>query len=185
MMELEPVAPAGFQALHVHVLGGPMRLTLAVVISTFSLATFSGAIYAQGLPKSGSIHFLAGLGSAYTEVEVAEKRQQGTVLDNGVTYNQKGSGPLHVGSVHCATAYMLLEGAGVFKGYCTWGDGDGDKIFTQFDGAGTPDGKSDGKHQITGGTGKYSGIQGGGPFKCIGVSRFGTSCEQRFEYRLP
>jgi hypothetical protein len=73
-----------------------------------------------------------------------------------------------------------------FKGYCTFSDADGDRIFTDFAGTGTSDGSGSGINEISGGTGKYKGIQGRGPFKCkpAGSNR-ALECTQRLDYRLP
>jgi hypothetical protein len=47
------------------------------------------------------------------------------------------------------------------KGYCAFGDADGDRIFTDWDGNAV-----EGTNHIAGGTGKYRGITGSGPWKC-------------------
>lgn len=159
-------------------------LALTVAMALIALPLSSAA--AQGnLPKSGSIHLHSGAGSTYVESEVAEKRIQGTGTDNGVTYNDRGSGPLHVGALQCSYAYMSVDGKGRHKGYCTWSDADSDRIYTDFEGTGAIDGTSSGMNQITGGTGKYAGVTGSGPYECQGVGRSGTHCKVRLDYKLP
>ena len=59
-------------------------------------------------------------------------------------------------------------------------------IFAEFTGAGTPDAQTSGINEITGGTGKYAGIHGNGPWMCKGAGANGEyQCVQRLDYRLP
>jgi hypothetical protein len=84
----------------------------------------------------------------------------------------------------------LSLGTGTFGGgndfFRAWGDTDGDKIFTDWSGALKADGTFSGMNQITGGTGKFTGIQGKAPFQCKALNANGQwTCAQQFEYRLP
>ena len=83
----------------------------------------------------------------------------------------------------------MMNGVGPFEGPCAWGDSDGDKIFTSYTGKFAPSGAAYGEHKITGGTGKFTGIQGDIPHECEGVDSTapGTqgTCVQHFSYRLP
>jgi hypothetical protein len=104
----------------------------------------------------------------------------------GVTFNQRGSGPLHMGMAICSYTLDLTGGAGPGGGSCAWTDGEGDKIYTQYTGMLATSGVFDGLNQITGGTGKFSGITGKAPFQCKALSAQGHfGCSQQFEYRLP
>jgi hypothetical protein len=80
----------------------------------------------------------------------------------------------------------MIDGRTSNKGSCALGDADGDRIFTQFTGTlGGPEGDH-GTNEIVGGTGKYAGIQGSGPWKCKNSGTNGElQCAQRLDYRLP
>jgi hypothetical protein len=57
-------------------------------------------------------------------------------------------------------------------GACVLTDSDGDKVFSTFDTRDVDKSQPDmacGTHIITGGTGKYAGITGKEPFKCINL----------------
>jgi hypothetical protein len=141
---------------------------------------------ADPLPKSGSISYHTAWKDTGAAIEVADKRMQGQGMVTGATFNDKGSGPLQGGPANCSYTFMAVEGAGKSKGYCTFGDADGDRIFTDFTGDNMPDGQASGTNEIVGGTGKYAGIKGSGPWKCRYVGRNGEShCTQRLDYRLP
>lgn len=140
---------------------------------------------AQQLPKSGSIGFHTGWKYAADVVNAADKRVLGRGSATGVTFNDKGSGPLHLGPANCFDTFDLIDGRGKGKGFCAFGDADGDRVFTEFTGTIGPDG-AQGTNDITGGTGKYAGIQGSGPWKCKASGSNGElQCVQRLEYRLP
>ena len=162
-----------------------MRKALAVFISGLSLATFCAVASGQQLPKSGSISFHTGWKAAGEALTVADKHLQGHGSVIGVTFNDKGEGPLHLGPANCFYTFFAIDGRGKNKGYCAFGDADGDRIFTDWYGTGSPDGEQ-GTNEIAGGTGKYVGIQGSGPWKCKTIGPNGESrCVQRLDYRLP
>ena len=162
-----------------------MRKALAIVVSSVSFATVCISAGAQQLPKSGSISFHTGWKDTAEAVEVADKQVQGHGIDVGVTFNDKGSGPLHLGAANCFYVFALANGAGPNKGYCAFGDADGDRIFTDFTGTIAPDG-ANGTNVISGGTGKYTGITGSGPWKCKLAAAHGElQCAQRLDYKLP
>jgi hypothetical protein len=149
------------------------------------LTGFCVGLSAQQLPKSGSISFHTGWRDLVEAVEVADKQVQGHGRDVGVTFNDKGSGPLHLGPANCFYVFALTSGTGPNKGYCAFSDADGDKIFTDFTGTIGPDG-ANGTNMISGGTGKYAGITGSGPWKCKLAGPNGELlCNQRLDYRIP
>ena len=163
-----------------------MRKALAVVVVGVSFGTLSMSPSAQQLPKSGTIAFHTGWKDIGVAIQVADKRFQGQGMVTGATFNNSGSGPLHLGPANCSYTFSAVEGNVKNMGFCAFGDADGDRIFTQFTGAGKPDGEASGTNEITGGTGKYAGIQGKGPWKCKGVGANGEyQCAQQLDYRLP
>ncbi len=163
-----------------------MRKALVVLVSGLSFAALCNGASAQQLPKSGSINFHTGWKDTGTAIEVAAKRMQGQGMVTGATFNDKGAGPLHLGPANCSYTFIAIEGNGKTKGFCTFSDADGDRIFTDFTGTTAPDGQGNGINEIIGGTGKYQGIQGKGPWKCKYMGGNGElQCAQSFDYRLP
>jgi hypothetical protein len=145
----------------------------------------SGGALAQQLPKTGSISFHTGWKYSADVVSPADKIVIGRGGVTGVTFNDKGGGPLHLGPANCFEAFSANDGRGTTRGVCAFGDPDGDRVFTSFTGSFGPDG-ANGTNEITGGTGKYTGIQGSGPWKCKMSGGNGESqCAQRLDYRLP
>ena len=159
-----------------------MRYALASWLVGLSLVAFYGDAAAQGLPKSGSISWHTGWRSVGEAFEVAKGRVEGHGSVIGTSFNDKGSGPLHRGPAECVYTFLTIDGVGPSKGYCAFGDADGDRIFTDWTGEG-----SSGTNVIVGGTGKYSGITGSGPW--TGSAPTGTHggwvTMQRLDYKLP
>jgi hypothetical protein len=71
-------------------------------------------------------------------------------------------------------------------GHCTFGDTDGDRVFSEFSGATLKEGGVGGMHDILGGTGKFAGITGKIGWRCKYVGANGElSCTQKIDYKLP
>jgi hypothetical protein len=72
------------------------------------------------------------------------------------------------------------------KGNCSFGDQDGDRIFTTWTGNAAT---NQGENTIMGGTGKYAGITGSGPWHCFGPTAAeengAFNCNQSLTYELP
>lgn len=162
-----------------------MRKVMSILVFSLSVVLFYASSHAQQLPKSGSINFHTGWKYAADGMSPVDKHFIGRGNATGVTFNDKGAGPLHLGPANCFEAFFAIDGRGKGKGVCAFGDADGDRIFTDFAGTFGPDG-ANGTNEITGGTGKYAGIQGGGPWKCKVMGGNGElQCAQRLDYRLP
>ena len=163
-----------------------MNRMLAISVAALSLAAFCISADAQQMPKSGTISINSGWKANGETVQVGEGRTFGWGGFYGVTFNTRGSGPLHMGSAVCSYTLDLTGGAGPGRGSCAWTDADGDKIFTDYSGTLAANGVFDGLNQFTGGTGKFGGITGKAPFQCKALSGQGHfGCSQQFEYRLP
>ena len=161
---------------------GPLvQMALAIGIATAALAQDRTA-----LPSSGSIKIHSGWRANGEGVQVAENHLLYSGVVWGVTFNDAGSGPLHMGQAVCALASETTNGGGTGEGHCAWGNADGkSKILTSFSGKVSPTGVFEGTQQITGGTGEFNGIQGQSKFHCQLLNDKGQYvCDQQFEYRL-
>ena len=146
------------------------------------LTALAGTLSAQNLPKSGSISWHTGWKNSGETLAVAEGHVQGHGSAVGTSFNDKGRGPLHVGPAECVYTFYAIGDTDESKGYCAFGDPDGDRIFTEWTGKG-----SSGTNVIVGGTGKYAGISGRGPWMRSGPTgkNGGWVTFQRLDYKLP
>jgi len=160
-----------------------------LTVTAFSL----GAALALGtpakaadLPQSGTIKIHGTHKGTVQAVQVGEKHSMGNGSNWGVTYNESGSGPLHMGAAMCTFAFNNVNGANTGAGYCAFGDAGGaNKIFVAY--SGTGDGVTgQGSGPITGGIGKYAGIEGQWSYQCkvVEASQALIVCTQQFDYQL-
>src|SRR5690349_13995437 len=150
-----------------------------------ALASIACSALADELPKSGSISIHSGYHVNGESINVAEKIAQGHGKNLGISFNDKGSGPLHLGPTDCFYTFSAAVAPVKFNGYCTFGDPDGDRIFTEFKGALDSEGYVQGMHDVDGGTGKYNGIKGSMTFKCKQMgANSELACTQTLTYRL-
>ena len=163
-----------------------MRTSVVALVSSLALVAFCITAAAQQLPKSGTFTLHSGWKAVGDTTPPAEGRVYGAGMFWGVTFNDKGAGPLHNGTAVCPYTLEMIGNAMTAKGQCTWSDADGDKIFNDYTGSVGTSGLFEGVNQFTGGTGKYAGIQGKAPFHCSVLNaNMQYACTQEFEYRLP
>jgi hypothetical protein len=163
----------------------PHKLTVTAFSLGAALALGTPA-KAADLPQSGTIKIHGTHKGTVQAVQVGEKHSMGNGSNWGVTYNESGSGPLHMGAAMCTFAFNNVNGAATGAGYCAFGDAGGaDKIFVAY--SGTGDGvTAQGSGPITGGIGKYAGIGGQWAYQCkvVEASQALIVCTQQFDYQL-
>jgi hypothetical protein len=129
---------------------------------------------AQQLPKSGKYtgkyaSHLAGGGQTY-ELEKGHVFFLGA--SHGIFFNDVADGFLDKTEVTCALVGDVVDGiTNAGHGYCTVTDKDGDKAFLVHQGKGPGPGRVDGTFQWTGGTGKFTGIQGNNAYHVTQIGK--------------
>ena len=166
-----------------------MKRTMGFLFASLFLASFGTAALADHhghLPKSGTISWVTGW--IFDGPELAPQAD-GYVIGHaqavGATFNLNGSGPLHEGRATCVVTFIATPDGATNKGNCFFGDQDGDRIFTSFTGDAAA---NKGTNTIVGGTGKYAGITGSGPWECDAsapADNGGFNCRQSLTYELP
>jgi hypothetical protein len=158
---------------------------LSLAVLALGLSAPVAAQQGGTLPTSGSFKLHSGWKGNVESIPVSDKHIYSYGTFWGVTFNDAGSGPLHMGAVVCPFVGETLNGAGTGQGVCAWSDADGDKIFVNYSGKISQSGAFDGLNKITGGTGKFDGIQGQAPFQCRFLNdQNQATCTQQFEYQL-
>ena len=104
--------------MHVHV------LTAAVFALSAAFAFGAPAISAD-LPQSGTIKLHSSFNGNSQVVEVGEKHFMVSGNGWGVTYNDAGSGPLHMGALFCTYAVDDVNGSFNDGGGCAFGESGG------------------------------------------------------------
>jgi hypothetical protein len=164
------------------------QLPTAVALTLGAAIALAMPAVAADLPQSGTIKIHSTFKSNPQGVEVGEKRFMGSFNAWGVTYNDAGSGPLHMGAAMYTGSFDDINGSyDIAGGRRAWGDAGGaDKIFIVWSGKGTDNVGEQGTGTITGGTGKYAGIKGKMAYQCKNVepSQHLFACTQQFDYQL-
>ena len=150
------------------------------ILHVFSIVLSFFFITVSSYAKSGKFDFHTGWSFKPDIVQISDNHMIGSGKALGATFNDKGEGFLHNGEGACVVSFEVKDGKGENKGYCTWSDSDGDHIFTSFVGD-----TVQGTNTITGGTGKYTGISGNGPWVCKNFPNGASSCKQSLTYKLP
>ena len=159
------------------------------LLSTITLGTgltLAATAIAADLPQSGRFNIHSAWKLNDQVAQIGDKHFMGSGNAWGITYNDAGNGPLHMGSTLCANTFDIMNDFIVIGGRCAWGDTDGDKIFTEWSAKGTTRAGIEGLNTITGGTGKFDGIKGKAPVQCKGINpeQGQLTCNQQFEYSL-
>jgi hypothetical protein len=165
----------------------PVRMLTATVFSLGAAVVFGTPAMAADLPQSGSIKVHSTLKTNGQVVDVGEKHIMGAGSGWGVTFNDAGSGPLHMGAWMCTYTFQNVSNPLQVGGACEFGDAGGaDKIFITFSGTGTESVGTQGSGTIIGGIGKFAGVQGKMSFQCkdIDPAQGLETCTQQFDYQL-
>ena len=145
-----------------------MKPVIYLAVAVVSL--FGATAETQELPKSGKY---TGKYASHQVPEVAQtyELEKGHVFvlgrSHGVFLNDVADGFLDKSEVTCAVVSDLVDGvltAG--HGYCIVADKDGDKAFLAWEGK-----DGGGTFKWTGGTGKFSGLQGNNTFRFNGIGK--------------
>jgi hypothetical protein len=165
------------------------RLVLTTILLA-STTVLGATAEAQQLPKSGKY---TGKFAAHQVPEVAQtyELEKGHVFilgrAQGVFLNDVADGFLDKTEVTCALVDDVVDGIlATGHGHCVIADKDGDKAFSVFQGKGSAPGIIAGDFQWTGGTGKFTGIQGTNTYHVTAIGKTRAAwIVWEGEWRLP
>lgn len=159
---------------------------LSVLNAAVLLAATSGfAVAGEPLAKSGSFQTTGGFKTVVSEnIVLGDNHSYGTATAWGVVAGD--GGPLHLLTAFCPHVSETTAEKIADSGKCAWVDAEGDKVLTEWSGEfSLKTGAGGGPQTITGGTGKFAGIQGSAPFKCQALSdKMQFTCTTEWTYKL-
>jgi hypothetical protein len=163
-----------------------MNRIVTVMVGLAFLVLFAIGARAQPLAKSGTGTVHSGYKAVGTTTPIGEDRMYWTGAYWGLSFNDEGKGFLHQVAWHCPAITDIHNKTLITKGSCALTDKDGDKLYSDWTGTGPVGGEFAGKVTLSGGTGKYTGVQGGWEFQCWSVGSDGQlHCRQKYNYKLP
>ncbi len=167
-------------------------LRSVVLGSALMLSWAASANADDKLPKSGSFKTHNTNSPDNHLGKFTDTRSVGSGTLWTVHFNDAGSGLLHLATQFCAYLFDYENGAWTDEGRCVSTDADGDKIFRVFKGKGVDKEGNDvdverGDGTLTGGTGKFAGIQGTATYYCKEVhsSPEINACSEVWNYKFP
>jgi hypothetical protein len=161
-----------------------------LTMTAFSLGAalaFGTPAMSADLPQSGNIKIHSTFRGNSQFVDVGEKHVMGSGNLWGVTYNDAGSGPLHMGAMFCTYTWHTVSSPDPVAGACAFGDSGGvDKILITYSGIATENEGGHGTGIIIGGIGKFAGVQGKMAYQCkvVDPEHELQACTQQFDYQL-
>ena len=170
------------------------KIIVALVLSLFLLIAFAPPVMAGELPKEApfSVKMVVhGIYKVIKAVTTGEERLQFNHEFFGVTLNDAGEGFLHDASIHGMGAFHAVNGVmdGGDRGFSVHFDTDGDQVFLTYLSQGSL-GATKATFKLVGGTGKYTGITGGGEWNWKSVTPAAEGTFQGYmsakgHYKLP
>ena len=168
-----------------------MKKKLTLLLGLVLLIGFGQNVTASDCPKQGTFsHKLFAHGS-YKAIAMGEERVQVNHESYGLILNDAGEGFLHLASTHGLASFHAVNGvyAEPDRGFFYALDPDGDKVFVKYTAEGGFAGAK-GVFKYVGGTGKYTGITGGGEWTWVAARPAAENTYQGYlackgDYKLP
>ena len=136
----------------------------------------------DGMPKSGELQ-LQSINRGTSMDKYNDDYTHGTVT--GVTFNAAGAGLLHMSKTNCSYSVFTHKEINKISGFCAHEDKNGDKLFIQYAGDSNSEGEWEGIDNVIGGTGKFEGAKGSGPYTCSNTHKEGDfPCTTKLTYQL-
>ena len=140
-----------------------VKKTLTLTVVFLLLIGFSQTVVAGDMPRQGTFSLKVYATGTWKAIVMDEERLHATYDGIGIVVNDEGKGFLNnaaiytLGQMHGVKGNKELE-----TGFNVYTDADGDKVYATYDWKGVLFKSSVGPFTFVGGTGKYTGITGGG-----------------------
>ncbi len=147
------------------------RIIATALFSGTLIAVAPAVVLGEAIPKKGTTSYVTHfMFHPLSSIDVPGAGKATSLEAVGPTENMKGEKMLDNMKAKCTAVSIDAGGKQYIDGACALTDSDGDIVFSTFDTRDLDKSQPEmdcGTHIITGGTGKYAGITGREPFKCI------------------
>jgi len=140
-----------------------MKKIIIAVVGTLFLSVAFGLVADAQVPKEGTFSGTVTYAGTHKFMPLDKERFVMFYDNTGVRVDDSGQGPFHGMSTHNVGVIYFEKGVGRLRGYITNMDKDGDQFLLELTEEASRLGAepTDGTGKIIGGTGKFTGIQGG------------------------
>ena len=162
-----------------------MTIRSVSIALLFGLASAANAAAAE-LPKEWNYDTMHCFGGTITFVKHGKSHMAFNYHLSGASRSKTSDSPVGLLSSQCLGVGSVIEGASSTNGFCEFIDADGDKFFGVYDRTGPS-----GTWKVLSGTGKFTGITGGGTYDRIRFPRgllagtFSGCSDGKGSYKLP
>lgn len=167
---------------------GPFLGIGVLVIGVLAVAAPEVAS-AEAIPQKGTTRYVTHfIFQPLGTVDIAGVGKVTALEASGPTENMDGQKMLNGMQAKCMAVNVESGDKKYMDGGCALTDNDGDVVFSTFDTRDVDKTMPDmdcGTHLITGGTGKYTGITGREPFKCISLPTPAGAPQGAFAMDIP
>jgi hypothetical protein len=147
-----------------------MKKVSIALIFTLLVLVVAGSAISEEKAKQGSMSVTTSYHSPVTYMSMGKDLQiTFEALGPAVADSEQDS--FHNSSVRLLGSGLVLKGAYTEAGSITWTMPVGDQVFATYEGKGVGAGKFKGNYTLIGGTGKFSGITGGGDLERFNVPK--------------
>ncbi len=169
-----------------------MKKIFMVPVLILALSLVGASVFGEELAKEGTGSAKAFYTGTPQMLPLGKARVQMNYEGFGVMVSDTGKGLFHNSSQHILGAMQIVKGAIQDSGFLVTTLTSGDKVFMTYKGSGKM-GKptiTKGTFTFVGGTGKVSGIQGGGEFTRYGLQppakgKFASFSVSKSHWKLP
>ncbi len=141
-----------------------MKKALMILILSLFLVATTGNVFGEEMAKEGSSTGKNYISGTSKVLPMGEERLQMNFDGAGTFVNDSGKGFLHLASYYVLGTLHAVKGVFEETGFMVLTATDGDKAYATYKGSGTFGKPVKGTFTYVGGTGKCTGIQGGGEF---------------------
>jgi hypothetical protein len=141
-----------------------MKKALMMLILTLFLLATVGNVFGEEMAKEGSDSGKNYSTGTADVLPMGEERIQLNYEGSGIYVSDTEEGFLNNASQHFLGALHAVKGVFEESGCMVYTATDGDKVFATYKGSGNLGKSAKGTYTFVGGTGKYTGLKGGGEF---------------------
>lgn len=141
-----------------------MKKAGTVLIILLFMGALAGNAFCEEVAKEGSIMGKSYLAGTSKVLPMGDERIQMNFEGSGVFVSDNGKGFLHNSAMYAIGTMHAVKGVFEESGFMVQTATDGDKVYATWKGSGTFGKAVTGTFTYTGGTGKFTGIEGGGEF---------------------
>ena len=144
-----------------------MKRILMMLSISFTFTFVIGTVGYAEMAKEGTSTSTQAFSGTYKIIAMEQERIHMIYELFGPTISDLDTDPLHNSTFRCLGALHAVKGAVNDSGFCVHTLLNGDKVYEIYKGTGELGSGSKGTYSWTGGTGKLTGIEGGGEYTAI------------------